>query len=301
MAFEVKEINKYIVASDTDSIFVNLEPLLKKKWPDLDLTDKEETLEKVKILQKEIEHKVNDYQNVLAKNILNSTNHYFDLKSESIIQKAYWAGKRRYAQLIVDKEGVPVEELDIKGMDIMKSNMTPMYAKFGESLIMDIMYGKPKKEIDKKIQDFRKKLKTISYKEIAKPTGVKKIREYIASPPTAGQMFSKLGLKCPINTKSAIYYNDLLKFKGLDKEYSCITEGDKIQFIPLKKNPYNLPVLAFTKESPQFIYDFLEKYADTDSGFDNVLLNKLQGIYDDIWGPNSFPSLNPNVEKFFNF
>jgi hypothetical protein len=201
----------------------------------------------------------------------------------------------------VNKEGVPTEELDIKGMDIMKSNMTPMYAKFGESLIMDIMYGKPKKEIDKKIQDFRKKLKTINYKEIAKPTGVKKIREYIASPPTAGQMFSKLGLKCPINTKASIYYNDLLRFKGLDKEYSCITEGDKIQFIPLKKNPYNLPVLAFTKESPQFIYDFLEKYADTDSGFDNVLLNKLQGIYDDIWGPNSFPSLNPNVEKFFNF
>ena len=183
----------------------------------------------------------------------------------------------------------------------MKSNMTPMYAKFGESLLMDIMYGKPKKEIDKKIQDFRKKLKTISYKEIAKPTGVKKIREYIAAPPTAGQMFSKLGLKCPINTKASIFYNDLLRFKGLDKEYSAITEGEKIKFIPLKKNPYNIPVLAFTNESPQFIYDYLEKYADTDSGFNNVLLNKLEGIYDDVWGPNSFPSLNEHTGKFFNF
>ena len=90
-----------------------------------------------------------------------------------------------------------------------------------------------------------------------------------------------------------------MRFKGLDKEYSCITEGDKIKFIPLKKNPYGIEVLAFTNDSPPFIVEFLDKYADTDSGFNNVLLNKLQGIYEDLkW---SFPSLNPNVAKFFNF
>ena len=223
------------------------------------------------------------------------------MKSEVILERGYFAGKRRYAQFIVNKEGVPVEELDIKGMDIMKSNMTPMYAKFGEELLMDIMYGKAKKEIDKKIQDFRKHIKTISYKTIAKPSGVKQIKNYIASPPPSGQIFSKLGLKCPINTKASIYYNDLLRFKKLDKEFSVITEGDKIKFIPLKKNPYNIEVLAFTNESPQFIYDFLDKYADTDSGFNNVLLNKLQGIYEDVWGPNQFPSLNENVQKWFQF
>ena len=183
----------------------------------------------------------------------------------------------------------------------MKSNMTPIFSKFGEGLLMDIMYGKPKKEIDKKIQDFRKHLITISYRELAKPTGVKQIRNYIASPPSSGQIFSKLGLKCPINSKASIWYNDLLRFKGLDKEYSCITEGDKIKFIPLKKNPYGIEVLAFTNDSPPFIFEFLDKFADTDIGFNNVLLNKLEGIYDDIYGPNSFPSLNPNVEKWFQF
>ena len=291
----------YVVTADTDSLFFEMKDLIKKRKPEIDITSREQVVPVALEITAEYQEKTKPFLQNLCKSQFNCDNIYFELKQEVVLERGYFAGKRRYAQFIVNKEGVPTEELDIKGMDIMKSNMTPMYAKFGESLIMDIMYGKPKKEIDKKIQDFRKKLKTISYKEIAKPTGVKKIREYIASPPTAGQMFSKLGLKCPINTKSAIYYNDLLRFKGLDKEYSCITEGDKIQFIPLKKNPYNLPVLAFTKESPQFIYDFLEKYADIDSGFDNVLLNKLQGIYDDIWGPNSFPSLNPNVEKFFNF
>ena len=83
------------------------------------------------------------------------------LKQEVVLERGYFAGKRRYAQFIVNKEGVPTEELDIKGMDIMKSNMTPMYATFGKGLLMDIMYGKPKKEIDKKIQDFRKEVKLL--------------------------------------------------------------------------------------------------------------------------------------------
>jgi hypothetical protein len=224
---------------------------------------------------------------------------YFELKQEVVLERGLFTGKRRYAQFIVNKEGVPTEELDIKGMDIMKSNMTPLYAKFGGELLMDIMYGKPKKDIDKKIQDFRKYLKTVSYRDLAKPTGVKKISEYIANPPASGQIFSKLGNRCPINTKASIYHNDLLRFKQLDKQYSCITEGDKIKFIPLRKNPYSIEVLAFTNDSPPFVFEFLDKYADTDSGFENVLLNKLQNLYTDLnW---RFPSLNENVSKFFSF
>ena len=276
-----------------------MKALIKKRKPDVDIKSREQVIPVALEITKEYQDKTQPFLQNLCKTQFNCDNVYFELKQEVVLERGYFAGKRRYAQFIVNKEGVPVEELDIKGMDIMKSNMTPMYAKFGEELLMDIMYGKSKKEIDKKIQDFRKHLKTLSYKEVAKPTGVKQIRNYIASPPPSGQIFSKLGNKCPINTKSAIWYNDLLRFKKLDKEYSCITEGDKIKFIPLKKNPYSIEVLAFTNESPQFIYDFLDKYADTDSGFNNVLLNKLQGIYEDLkW---DFPSLNPNVERFFTF
>ena len=289
----------YVVTADTDSLFFEMKALIKKRKPDVDIKSREQVIPVALEITKEYQDKTQPFLQNLCKTQFNCDNVYFELKQEVVLERGYFAGKRRYAQFIVNKEGVPVEELDIKGMDIMKSNMTPMYAKFGEELLMDIMYGKSKKEIDKKIQDFRKHLKTLSYKEVAKPTGVKQIRNYIASPPPSGQIFSKLGNKCPINTKSAIWYNDLLRFKKLDKEYSCITEGDKIKFIPLKKNPYSIEVLAFTNESPQFIYEFLDKYADTDSGFNNVLLNKLQGIYEDLkW---DFPSLNPNVERFFTF
>lgn len=296
---ELKTDKDYVVTADTDSLFFEMKELIQHRNPTVDIKSREQVVPIALEITNEYQEKTKPFLQNLCKTLFNVDNEYFELKQEVVLERGYFAGKRRYAQFIVNKEGVPVEELDIKGMDIMKSNMTPIYSKFGEELLMDIMYGKSKKDIDKKIQDFRKYLKTISYRELAKPTGVKQIKTYIASPPSSGQIFSKLGNKCPINTKSAIYYNDLLRFKSLDKEYPVITEGEKIKFIPLKKNPYGIEVLAFTNESPQFIYDFLEKFADTDSGFNNVLLNKLEGIYEDLkW---SFPSLNENVSKFFSF
>ena len=112
-------------------------------------------------------------------------------------------------------------------------------------------------------------------------------------------MFSKLAKKCPINTKSAIYYNDLLRFNKLDKTYPCLVEGDKMYFVSLKDNPYMIPVLGFTGNDPEVIVNILKKFANMDQGFENVLLNKLQGIYQDLkW---DFPSLNEHTSKFFSF
>jgi hypothetical protein len=81
--------------------------------------------------------------------------HYLELKQEVVLERGYFAGKRRYAQFIVNKEGVPVEELDLKGLDLMKSNFPPLFKQFGENLIKQIMFGKSKPSIDSQILDFR--------------------------------------------------------------------------------------------------------------------------------------------------
>ena len=128
---------------------------------------------------------------------------------------------------------------------------------------------------------------------------MKKIREYIERLPTGGKIFSDLKLKAPINTKAAIYYNDLLKFKNVHKKYPLITVGDKMKYIQLKTNPYNIDVIGFTGNDPDFIVDLIDKFADREEGFESALLNKLKGIYEDLgW---DFPSLNEKVNKFFKF
>jgi hypothetical protein len=203
--------------------------------------------------------------------------HYFELKQEVVLDRGYFAGKRRYAQHIVNKEGVTVDELDVKGLDLMKSNFPPLFRKFGEHLINEIMFGKPKLDIDKQILDFRTELRTIDWKQILKPTGLKKMGEYIASPPRSGEIFSRLGNKCPINTKAAIFTNDLLRFKGLDKKYPVFQIGDKIYIVYLKDNPYRIDVIALNgyNDAPELL-EIAEKYIDRDGLFDGVLKNKLR-------------------------
>jgi hypothetical protein len=290
----------FVITSDTDSLFFELKDLIKHRNPDIDLNNREKCVKAGLEIIKDYQEKTKPFLQNLCKNLFNVDNQYFELKQEVLIERGYFAGKRRYAQFIVNKEGVPTEELDIKGMDVMKSNMTPLYRKFGEEILLDIMYGKSKKDIDKKIIDFKNTLNTLSYKSIAKPTGVKNIRTYIASAPPLGQIFSKLEKKCPINTKAAIFTNDLLCFKKLDKKYPCFTEGDKMFYINLKNNPYKIDVIAINgyNDAPEII-EFVEKYIDREALFDNVLLNKLQNLYKDIgW---NFPSLNTYVNKFFSF
>ena len=203
--------------------------------------------------------------------------------------------------LVVNKEGVDTEEMIMMGLDLMKSNMPPLYKKFGQNLLTEIMRGKPKSEIDKQIIDFKVSLDTLPWEDIAKPTGVKQINSYIAKRPSPGEIFSEFKLKAPVNTKSAVYYNDLLKFKKLDKKYSRFVEGDKMKYVSLKANPFNIDTLGFrgNGEDPEFIIEFINKYVDREEAFNSVLLNKLTGVFSDLnW---DFPVLNSKINKFFKF
>jgi DNA polymerase elongation subunit (family B) len=293
------EDKDYVVTSDTDSLFIQVKDLVLQRYPET--KTKDEYIKATLEITTEIQKAANDNINNIVREYLNvgDRNHYLELKQEVVIERGYFAGKRRYAMYIVNKEGVTVDELDMKGLDLMKSNMTPLYSEFGENLIKDIMFGKPKLEIDQKIINFKKHVKTLSIEEIAKPTGVKQIESYIESSPRAGNIFSTLKLKCPINTKAAIYYNDLLKFKRVQNQYPLFTAGDKMKYIQLKENPYKIDVIGFTGNDPEFVTDLIDKFADREEGFESTLLNKLKSIYEDLgW---HFPSLNEKVNKFFKF
>jgi hypothetical protein len=295
-------VNKpeFVLASDTDSLMINVGKIMKYTHKDLDFTNDEQCLPVVKMYQKEISQKLNSYQSILAKKLLNSNDHHFDLKPEFIFRKAYWSGKRRYALHMVDQEGIPKNEVVMMGLDIMKSNFPDHFRKFGEELIKKILFDIPKVEIDKFILDFKKSLDTVDWKKLLKPTGLKKIKEYIASPPKAGEIFSKLEKKCPINTKAAIYTSDLLKFKNLDKKYHPPQLGDKIYIVNLKQNPYHIDVIALNgyNDAPTLL-EFAEKYIDKEGLFNSIIKNKLENIYKDLnWGA---VILNQNVNKFFKF
>lgn len=294
-----KKNNDYVITADTDSLFIQVKDYL--EYQGIDLSDKQATIKAVLSTASEIQKEVNQYLDIIAKDLFNITDniHHFELKQEVVLERGYFSMKRRYAMYIVNKEGVDTEELVLMGLNIMKSDMPKSYKEFGEGLIKDIMFGKTQNEIDKKIITFKNTIESTDYKILAKPTGVRKIRDYVKRQAGSGEIFSDLMKGTPINSRAACNTNDLLRFKGLDKKHPCIIEGDKIKYINLKKNPFRIDVLAIRDDDPEFLVEFADKYVDKDLGFDSIILNKLKSIYSDLgW---EFVILDKNITKFFKF
>ena len=291
---------RHVLASDTDSAYFTLTKLLQKLYPDSDSWPREKRIEALLKITDKIQEKANTNLNQISHQFFNiQSKHHFVLKQEVIAEKAYWSGKRRYAMYIVNKEGVEIEELEMKGLDIMKSNFPPYFKNFGEELIKSILFSKPKEEIDKFVMEFKNSIQTVEWIKLLKPTGLKKMGEYIERRPMPGELFSKLKLKCPVNTKAAIIYNDFLHHKNLHTKYPEFTIGDKMYIAILKPNPYHIEVMGYNGyNDPPEVTELINKYIDRDGLFDSVIRNKLEGVYNDIgWSLN----LNPFKAKFFNF
>jgi hypothetical protein len=290
----------HVIASDTDSAYFTLTKLIQKLYPDSDSWPREKRIEALLKITDKIQERANTNLNQISHQFFNiQSKHHFVLKQEVIAEKAYWSGKRRYAMYIVNKEGISIEELEMKGMDIMKSNFPPLFRNFGENLIKNILFGKPKEEIDKDVMEFKKMVGEIEWINLLKPTGLKKMGEYIERKPMAGDLFSKLKLKCPINTKAAIIYNDFLRYKNLTIKYPEFTIGDKMYIAYLKSNPYQIDVIGYNGyNDPPEITGLINKYIDRDGLFDGIMRNKLENLYSDLkWDFN----LNPFKAKFFTF
>jgi hypothetical protein len=290
----------HVIASDTDSAYFTLTKLLQKLYPDSDSWPREKRIEALLKITDKIQERANTNLNQISQQFFNiQSKHHFVLKQEVIAEKAYWSGKRRYAMYIVNKEGLEIEELEMKGMDIMKSNFPQLFREFGEKLIKDILFSKPKSQIDKDVMDFKKSLHDIDWIHLMKPTGLKKMDEYIERKAMAGELFSKLKLKCPSNTKAAIRYNDILKFKGLTKKYPEFTIADKMYIAALKPNPYKIDTIGYNGyNDPPEITKIIDQYIDREGIFDSVMRNKLQTVYNDIgWDLQ----INENIARFFTF
>ena len=290
-----------VIISDTDSVYISLGPILdhmRSQGIDINDSNKNKIILK---LATQIQNESNANLDNTSKKLFNIKpgTHYFQLKQEVICAGVLTTGKRRYAMYVTNKEGVAVEELDMKGLELMKSNMNKLFKKFGEDLIKNVLFGKPKTEIDNSIVDFYQSLKTMDPRVLGKPTGVKQIETYHI-PARAGEIFSSFRLKAPSNTKAAVRYNDLLRFNRLDKKYESIIEGDKLFIVNLKQNPFHIETIGIPNaKTPPEIDEFVKTYIDIEEIFESLLANKLKNLYLDLkW---EFPPLNSNVKKFFAF
>ena len=288
----------YCAYVDTDSNYFNAEPLLNHLYPNFEtLTDEEKDnkLEKIALYYQDY---ISDHYDSLARDCFNVNDHRLEMKTEAVIRSAYFRATRRYAQWITKQEGISKETLDVKGLEYKKSNFPKVFGKFFKDVLEDVLKGTQQQEIDTRILAFKKKILTdMPIGELGNPQGVKTLNKYIERKPLGGETFTIIRKGAPAAVRATIKYNDLLRYWQLDRQYETIVQGSKVKWIYLRKNPYNIEALAYLDYNmPPKIKEFLDKFADKEKVFNTILLNKLEGFYDDLgWKLVT----NPYINQFF--
>jgi hypothetical protein len=292
----------YCAYMDTDSVYIHAEPILKNLYPNFEQMTSEEKDSALEKLALEYQDIITDSYDTLASECFNVSDHRLEMKTECVIRSAYFRATRRYAQWITKQEGIAKESLDVKGLEFKKANFPPILGKFFKNILVDVLKGTEQEEIITRVKEFKSQILDgiIPLTELGNPQSVKKLNKYVSRKPRAGEMFSTLEKGATAAIKATVAYNDLLRFWKLNTQYPYITQGSKIKWIYLKPNPYQIESLAFMPgaDIPPKINEFIEKYADRKKIFDSILLNKLEGFFDDLgWVFN----LNPYQQQFFNF
>ena len=282
----LKTKQDYIVASDTDSIYLRLDELVNKVCKD---KTKEQTINFInRVVDSRIEPFIEKCFNELA-DYTNAIGQKMVMKREVIADKGIWTAKKRYMLNVLDEEGFRYEEpkLKIMGIEAVKSS-TPEVCRVAIKEAIRLIMNKEESDLHNFIANFKKKFTDFEPEQIAFPRSCNNLRKYFS----ASTIFIK---GSPIHIKGSLIYNYHLKDKRLDHKYPSIQEGDKIKFVLLKEpNPFKFNVCSYLATLPREFE--LKEYIDYELQFEKTFLDPMRFILGAI-GWNAEPKAS--LEAFF--
>jgi DNA polymerase elongation subunit (family B) len=285
---KTKDID-YVIASDTDSVYVNLGPLVHMVYGSKGETKIETIVDFVdKACTEKFEPFIDKSYQELA-DYMNSFEQKMQMKREVIANKGIWTAKKRYILNVYDSEGVRFAEPKLKmmGIEAVKSS-TPMSCRDKIKESLKIVMNGNETDFQSFVEAFKQEFKTLPFEDIAFPRGVSELSKYMSS----SELYSK---GTPMHVRGAIMFNSFLKKYKLTKKYQLIQDGDKTKFCYMKvPNPVQENVFSILTVLPK---EFgVEKYIDYDTQFDKAYLEPLKTIVNTIgWRTERASSL----ESFF--
>ena len=282
----------YVIASDTDSIYLKLGPLVNSVYG----VDGTVSLPKVKVIDfmdRVCKDRIEPFIDKSYKELAEYVHAYaqkMQMKREALADKGIWTAKKRYIMNVYDNEGVRYNEPDLKvmGLEMIKSS-TPAGVRVKMKESIHIMISGTEQDMHKFIADFRKFFRGLPPEEISFPRGINGLSKY-----SDAATLYKSGT--PIHVKGAIIYNHNLEKFNLTKKYPKIQEGEKIKFsYLLMPNPFKDTVISYPARLPKE-FD-IERYIDYDTQFDKTFLDPIKVILKCMkWSTEQQSTL----EDFFN-
>ena len=268
----------YVLAIDTDSVYICLDNLVSRLYPEGAQMDDGSQRDKIidfldKSCQDIIEPVIEKAYQRLAVYVNGVENKMF-MKRENIADKAIWTAKKRYIMNVHDSEGVRYEspQLKIMGIEAVRSS-TPASCRENIKNALTVIMTKGQNELIEFIDNFREEFKTLPFEDVAFPRGCKGLDKYSDS----SAIYRK---GTPIHVRGALMFNHMLKENKVDR-FVPVQEGDKVKFCYLKlPNPSRENVVAVPNTLPRQLG--LDQYIDHDLQFDKAFLEPIKTITDAI-------------------
>jgi len=278
----------YVIASDTDSIYLNMGPLVECVF-----NGREKTTESIvsfldKVCEMELEKYIEGSYQELA-DYVNAYDQKMQMKRENIADRGIWTAKKRYILNVWNSEGVAYSEpkLKIMGIEAVKSSTPAPCRKMIKDALKIMMTGS-EDDVINFIDKCREQFRSLRPEDIAFPRTASDVQKYHSS----SEIYSK---GTPIHVRGALLFNHHVKQKKLTNKYSLIGNGEKIKFVYLKKpNTIQENIISFIQDFPKELG--LDKYVDHDLQFEKAFLEPLKSILDAIgWNVEK----TANLDSFF--
>jgi DNA polymerase elongation subunit (family B) len=273
------ENEDYVIASDTDSIYLRLGELVDNVYGTGQKNSVSPNIDKQRVISfmdRVCEDKIQPYIDASYQELATYVHAYaqkMEMKREGLSDKGIWTAKKRYILNVYNNEGVQYKEPQMKvmGLEMIKSS-TPSAIREKMKVAVQIMVNGTESDIHNFIAKFRDDFRRLPPEDISFPRGLNGLNKY-----SDAMTLYKLGT--PIHVKGAILYNNFLKQNGLTKKYQLIQEGEKIKFTYLKMpNPFKDTVISYPTRLPTELG--LDNFIDYDLQFDKAFLEPIKVILD---------------------
>jgi DNA polymerase elongation subunit (family B) len=278
----------YVIASDTDSIYLNMGPLVETVYKGREKTTQSVVSFLDKVCKVEFEKYIESCYQELAEYV-NAYDQKMQMKRENIAERGIWTAKKRYILNVWDSEGVRYDEPKLKmmGIEAVKSSTPAPCRKMIKDGLKLMMSG-TEEDVINFIDKCREEFKSLPPEQIAFPRTASDVRKYHS----ASDIYNK---GTPIHIRGALLFNHYIKEKKLTNKYSLIANGEKIKFVYLKKpNIIQENIISFIQDFPKELG--LDKYIDYELQFEKSFVEPLKSILDSIgWNVEK----TVNLELFF--
>lgn len=280
----------YILASDTDSVFINCAVIVQRVQSKAPEISKEKIIDTIdRFISTSVTAHLKEAFDELAE-YMNAYEQRINFKRESIIERGLFTAKKRYVFLVNDEEGVRYNEpeIKVKGIEIVRSD-TPIFCREKLKEAAKIILTKDEASLKEYITTIKDEFHKLPVEDISLPSGVNGIEDYI----DRNTVYKK---GTPIHVRGSILYNDFLIKKNLEKVFETIKSGGKIKYTYLKMpNPIGENVMAFNEVMPREFE--LQDYIDYDMMFEKTFMSPLNTILTSIqWNI----STKTTLEDFFS-